>query len=126
MLTRIQKESLYNLMINCPFPKLKLVLEKSIPKWISGEIQPKQLDLGLAVENDIFVSNYQKACCLVGTSLIGEKAKYKSGNPWKTFCIKFNIDELITEKLMSSFDSGKCYGFPESEYIVKIHKILFD
>lgn len=43
MLTEDQKQKLQSLTDECPFPQLKLLLEKAIPRYISGEITPKNM-----------------------------------------------------------------------------------
>lgn len=46
MLTVSQKISLQQLMDNCPNSKLKIVLNKVIPKWILGEVKPVKYSMG--------------------------------------------------------------------------------
>lgn len=126
MLTEIQKESLHNLMKNCPFPKLKSILEKSIPKWISGEIIPKRFDLGLIIRNEKFVCSGDNKACLIGSALIDEKAIYSSGGPWKKFYETFDIDEDTIAEIMTAFDTGNHYNRPIPKYVAEIHKVLFN
>lgn len=121
MLNLSQKLTLEELTNNCPFPELKNILQKSIPKWISGEIRPKRFYIGLSVSNDEFVCN-GKAACLIGTALIGEKA-----TSIFTACEKlFNIDKNTCRKIMDGFDGKSNSGIEIQNYVNKISEVIFN
>lgn len=114
MLTEDQKQKLQTLTNECPFPQLKLLLEKAIPRYISGEIIPKKYDSGLGVENNKYVCRSGKAC-LIGAALIGEKVD------------DCNLDTFEIYDITEAFDSNVLYR-PSllREYVLKISQVLFN
>lgn len=120
MLTEEQKIELEILMNECPIAELKLLLQKAIPRYISGEIIPKKWDHGLSIKEDKFVCNSRKAC-IIGAALIGEKADGLSISCKNLF----NIDDItwITE----GFDTKNSNsGIAIRDYVNKISKVIFN
>lgn len=121
MLTEEQKIELQKLIDECPFPKLKRFLKKSTSKYISGEIIPKKYDHGLTIENGKYVCNSKKAC-IIGASLIGEKAETISISCKKLF----DIDEELS-LIIDGFDTKITYsGLAIRDYVNKISKVIFN
>jgi hypothetical protein len=121
MLNEDKISILQQLTNECPFTELKKLLEKAIPRWISGEITPKRYDHGLSTKDEIFVC-YGKHACLVGTALVGEKSTSVS-----LACKNlFNIDDDLAE-IMMGFDTKISYsGVPIRDYVAKISKVIFN
>jgi hypothetical protein len=117
MLTQEQKDSLTQLMNDCPIPKLKRVLEEGLPRFISGEITPIQNNSGVSLnQNDIYHS-LDKECCLLGVAAIGKKSN-------ESFSLE--LGELYA--LTSSFDGKKFRIDCDKEifdYVAQIRKVIF-
>lgn len=139
MLTSEQNQKLFQLMENCQIEKLKPILYCTIPKYISGEIEPTQCTYGISsVKNEfnLFLwGNYyspRNCACLIGTSLIGKK---RESDPQSDSQFYFNINEYERRTIERAFDNI-LVNFDEQDseqikwkmiydYIEEIRKVIF-
>ncbi len=114
--TKIQ---LQEILDNCSDQKLKPIIERAIPKWISGEIKPAQKSYGIYCQDENYIPLYNdRDCCLIGTALIGMKGK---GTPSEDAVEIFNLSDENLSSYISSFDGNVNFNGTVSQ----IRKILF-
>ena len=128
MLTDQQKEKLQQLTTDCPFPKLKRILEEAIPRYISGEVKPVRDLFGIYSNDDnIYKAIYPiNQCCLLGAAAIGKVEKdYNSilDNIQK----EFGLSDIEYVNIILGFDSiiGNFEPGSMAEYVHKVAKVLF-
>ncbi len=122
MLTNLQKIQLKEILDKCLDEKLKLILERAIPKWISGEVIPFRNNYGIYVKDKNYIPLYlDNTCCLIGTALIGFKRKRTITEDAIEI---FGLTEELLLKYISEFDNF-IDNNSNNDTIVEIRKILF-
>lgn len=121
MLTDNQKSELIKVINECRDNRLKVILCKAIPLWISGEIKPIQKSFGVSIQGDEY-SSYG-CSCLLGTALIGEKYTSENHDLYEDLVAHFGFSYPEIDQIMYTFDGRDIKNKVES--VDKIRKILF-
>lgn len=148
-MTSDQNQTLFRLMEDCSIEKLKPILYSAIPKWISGEVVPKQNDYGIRPENELLISGSsykykffnkpdmpKNSACLLGTALVTENATLMGVA--HDLRILYNLTNFEILTIERSFDNHDLWfeGYTDDEneiknlkeiynYVSEIRKVIF-
>jgi len=120
MLTEEQKSKLIEITNSCKNEKLKIILCKAIPLWISSEVKPCQRSFGLSTVKGVYQSAHGSAC-LLGCALIGEPCKNESYDDSEEY---FNLSYKEIDQIVWTFDK-KLEADQEEFTVSQIRKVLF-